>query len=433
MAKGNHFLGQARGSVGDVTFTRVAGVQVSRARNRSPKNPRTVDQQLQRTVMKTTSSAFSFLKAIADHSFEGQFGVTANQSRFASLNVAMLRSMPLVRELIAEGNEEDFLTSAAANFASRGSYGCELNPYVVSEGSLRSIGATFGPNGGVVAGMPLPSAGPSYADVAAALGLALGDQLTFLWLTVDDTEASSTGRCDGFFYARVILMPSSGDASVPFYAAGGDFWLVNEPHPRNEGHVYWDSSAAFIVSQFGMASGPVGNGSPLTPAACAVIVSRNVGGKWLRSSESLSLRDESAFVWDHYSDYLGTAISSWTGADTRSLLYLNQADPSRLSAAGTRLRWTAAPLPITVEQGVPVVLAQASDSNVSEAQVVAMGVQFKFASDSNWLQLRQSASGNYIDAAGESIGSWSLSGPELFVTITAAGDFQVADFRVTNP
>lgn len=48
MAKGNALLGYARGSVGDVTFSRVKGQQVSKARNRKPANPKTKRQMLQR-------------------------------------------------------------------------------------------------------------------------------------------------------------------------------------------------------------------------------------------------------------------------------------------------------------------------------------------------------------------------------------------------
>lgn len=48
MAKGNMLLGYARGSVGDVTFSRVKGQQVQKARNRNPKNPNTETQVLQR-------------------------------------------------------------------------------------------------------------------------------------------------------------------------------------------------------------------------------------------------------------------------------------------------------------------------------------------------------------------------------------------------
>lgn len=47
--KGNMFLGYARGSVGDVTFSRVKNQQVARARNRKPNNPRTSAQMTQRS------------------------------------------------------------------------------------------------------------------------------------------------------------------------------------------------------------------------------------------------------------------------------------------------------------------------------------------------------------------------------------------------
>lgn len=50
MAHGNMLLGYARGSVGDVTFTRANGNQVTRARNRRPKNPKTYGQMYQRSL-----------------------------------------------------------------------------------------------------------------------------------------------------------------------------------------------------------------------------------------------------------------------------------------------------------------------------------------------------------------------------------------------
>lgn len=49
MAKGNALLGYSRGSVGDVTFSRVKGQQVSKARNRQPANPKTNKQMKQRS------------------------------------------------------------------------------------------------------------------------------------------------------------------------------------------------------------------------------------------------------------------------------------------------------------------------------------------------------------------------------------------------
>ena len=50
MSKGNMLLGYARGSVGDVVFSRTNGQQITKARNRNPNNPRSISQTLQRSL-----------------------------------------------------------------------------------------------------------------------------------------------------------------------------------------------------------------------------------------------------------------------------------------------------------------------------------------------------------------------------------------------
>lgn len=57
------FLGSARGSVGDIVFSTVAGRAVARQRNRSPRNPRSVRQTLQRVAFCTPVKFFSRAKA----------------------------------------------------------------------------------------------------------------------------------------------------------------------------------------------------------------------------------------------------------------------------------------------------------------------------------------------------------------------------------
>lgn len=57
--KGNMFLGYARGSVGDVTFSRTKGQQTARARNRKPNNPRTNAQMRQRSLFIDAVKFFS--------------------------------------------------------------------------------------------------------------------------------------------------------------------------------------------------------------------------------------------------------------------------------------------------------------------------------------------------------------------------------------
>lgn len=92
MAKGNLFQGQARGVIGDVVFTRQNGQQVSRVRNRVPRNPKTNAQLYQRAIMATIMQAYAAGKAIFDHSFQGRQVGSANQQRFLSINTKKLRA-----------------------------------------------------------------------------------------------------------------------------------------------------------------------------------------------------------------------------------------------------------------------------------------------------------------------------------------------------
>lgn len=93
MAKGNLFLGMGRGKVGDVVFSRMNGEQISRVRNRNPKNPKTEAQMYQRAIMATTMQAYSAGKEIFDHSFEGKTVGEANMREFMKTNINILRSI----------------------------------------------------------------------------------------------------------------------------------------------------------------------------------------------------------------------------------------------------------------------------------------------------------------------------------------------------
>ena len=73
MAKGNIILGYLRGSIGDITFFRAKGQQLSRARNRAPANPRTVPQMDQRAKMACAVKFFSQVGSnFFKYAFEGK-------------------------------------------------------------------------------------------------------------------------------------------------------------------------------------------------------------------------------------------------------------------------------------------------------------------------------------------------------------------------
>lgn len=131
MAKGNIFLGMGRGSVGDVTFYRGNGQQLSRVRNRKPRNPKTPAQLYQRAIMATVVAAYQAGKQIFDHSFEGFSKGAQNQREFISRNTKMLRNMVAVdlNSNLGSGGQKSRVTAPKVStpvglpwVISRGSY-----------------------------------------------------------------------------------------------------------------------------------------------------------------------------------------------------------------------------------------------------------------------------------------------------------------------
>lgn len=329
MAKGNLFLGFGRGKLGSVVMYRANGEQVTRARNRSPKNPQTALQLVQRAIMHTVSSAYSQLSMICDHSFQGLQAGTPNQSRFMKLNVSMLRER--CADEINSADPAVITASRKCNFMGKGDFGCMVNSYIISEGSLPSMNAHFSTGSSRYLnplGKSLP-ANVSYANVVTYLGAQRGDQLTFVEMLADANPTSGHDPfVTGFRFARVILEPSNGDMSTSFISQDG---RVPSPNSANEGYIFLST----VDVTPGSGETPVKTLSfDLIPAAskadrytcvgCAVILSRRQGDTWLRSSESLSLIDPENISNQLDGGYLGDAVMSYL-TETNSSLYLNQA------------------------------------------------------------------------------------------------------------
>ena len=131
MSKGNLFQGMARGSVGDVTFSRLNGKQIARVRNRNPRNPKTNPQLYGRAIMATVMRAYSAGREIFDHAFEGVAVGAASQNRFLSLNNRVLREY-----LAADINNSQTVTKSINTFVGPKVQSPVPGRYVISEGSL---------------------------------------------------------------------------------------------------------------------------------------------------------------------------------------------------------------------------------------------------------------------------------------------------------
>ena len=229
MAKGNLFLGMGRGSVGDVVFYRANGQQLSRARNRAPRNPKSDAQLIQRAISATISQAYKAGAIIFDHAFEGKSVPSGNHRQFLSVNMRKLRS-----QVLAELNTP--AAEALSSVVSPRSTFPIPNSYRISEGSLiqnlfvLDAEDNFGPCAKVVAAA---SANETLAEYCSRLGLEAGEIFTivtfgvpdnnsvndlvspqctfgFLRLTIKETALTSTTLVSAAKYSDMFIEDSSG-------------------------------------------------------------------------------------------------------------------------------------------------------------------------------------------------------------------------------
>lgn len=217
-----------RGSVGDVTFYRSNGMQISRARNRSPHNPKTDAQIVQRAISATIVQVYKAGKAIFDHSFEGKEVPGGNQRRFLQVNMKKLRS-----QVVAELDSVE-PSAALASVISPGSTYPVPNSYRISEGSLFQNLFTISvvDNGGVdglQAVLAEAQEGESIAQYAARLGLTAGEIFTIVGLginptgTVNDFVSPQTA----FGFVRLTVKDVSQSTTAMSAATYQDFFVID--------------------------------------------------------------------------------------------------------------------------------------------------------------------------------------------------------------
>lgn len=182
MATGNLFLGQARGKVGSVVFSKLGAKQITRVHNATPKNPKTDLQTIQRAIAATTMYAYSYLQEVCNHSFEGTAYGAASQQLFLKLNMDRLRRQ------YAEGQ----ITGGTMCFSKKASGYAVPNSYIISRGSITKtpIGLTHDDDtGGFYFDAPKLTDGIKPTEWLRKLGLEkYRDQITFLAMIVDDTK-----------------------------------------------------------------------------------------------------------------------------------------------------------------------------------------------------------------------------------------------------
>ena len=285
MSKVGFWLKGSTGKLAGTTLYKGANGETIQREIVSPSNPKTMAQNIQRIVMSTVGAAYSVMKAICDHSFEGVKKGQETMSLFMSENIQKCRAA--IEEMQSQGvsflNMYSFVPVGMKRaFAP--------NQFLVAMGSLPQVKTNWveDATSHIIYPTIVALANKStYADVINTLGLKRGDQLTFC------TVKQGTSIQDSQFnFARVILDPTDPETflpltlDTPFLDANGS---VNKPSVRNEGNF------KFLLNASGLRYWYEDRYTTEEDAVAGfVIVSRKEGDTWKRSTTYVAYPGETA-------------------------------------------------------------------------------------------------------------------------------------------
>lgn len=212
MAKSNGFFTLRRGSTKSLTFSVYNGKQITKDRVSSVANPKSQRQQYQRAIMATCMAAYSAMKVIEDHAFQGKGKGSENQREFMSRNLNKMRG-----ELISYFDTNPLITNQ--KFVAVGPKTPTVLPcgWVISRGSLQNSNFLKYDDSDHTLVVPQWPSSIFYeknngvavkaGDLADALGVYPGLQRTYLTITMDGGTPiySVYPNVDGAGYANYLF------------------------------------------------------------------------------------------------------------------------------------------------------------------------------------------------------------------------------------
>lgn len=213
------FLGQARGRVGSVVFSRRMGKQITRTYNAEPANPKTRAQALQRAQFSTVIAASVGLKEVINNSFDGVNNGQESVNKFVSINLSDLRARAL-----------DGDTPALEWLVPKGQSFVQPQSWIISKGQLGqilpNISNIFG-HSTVLQGEDEDYDVFTVADLKRRFFYEPGCQLTFV--TVELTEDVDGNTVYVPKFDRIVfnsLAPSADSDPVIFFSHGESSFAI---------------------------------------------------------------------------------------------------------------------------------------------------------------------------------------------------------------
>lgn len=255
MAKSKGFFGIRTGSTKNFTFSELHGEQITKERVSKVKNPRTISQMRQRMLMATIGAAYSYLKVIADHSFEGKTVGQQNMSEFMRVNLNKFRDA-------AQNSNAAYAMNA---------YGDKLiNPmrYILAKGSLPALPYVINSTYQIELSYNVEDVSTA-EKVYDAMGIKKGDMVTFCWVV---GTASLVAGVFKYTPAQFNIVRLKADKSG----------AVASPHDAfsfESNHADLDINIVLSAKVLKLTTSEANFG--------AVILSRQNAGTWLRSDATM--------------------------------------------------------------------------------------------------------------------------------------------------
>lgn len=269
MAQSKSFFSLRKGSTKTLTFSVYNGKQVTKDRVTDVKNPRSSLQMKQRAIMATALHAYSTLKEICDHSFEGLTYGQKSMNYFVSQNIRMLRSTaPNVNLSMFKGNSVS-------------------NAYVISMGSLKKVALYDTEDSGIkyfcIDIEPI-TASTTFANLMGNFGATqIGDMVTIVNLV------NNPGGNASVYFVRLKLTEANKAKVVGSSESNGNILSKLEEGTDFETNIDNFSPEDFAISWKGSLLF-IGGGTLLsnpTQQSMGIILSRKSNTGWLRSPSTM--------------------------------------------------------------------------------------------------------------------------------------------------
>ena len=266
MAKSANYYGLRRGSTKSHTYSVVDGKQITKDRVEGGKNPRTYEQMAQRSFLATCGNAYSAMKSICDHSFEGKTAGMQCMREFMSSNLKQLQ--------ICKEYDNGFF-----GFNKYKEPGLHPGSYIIAKGSLPDALVDAEVDSVSVADKKVtltlaPTTGGTIAEVAEAMGCkTFGDMCTV---------AVMFPKADGSYgFGAVRFTYVSGATVLESFkvAVTGDAAAATPAFATNTLTVELRLSLDLATT------------ASADNTYIAAITSRKVNGNWLRSNAQFDVTD----------------------------------------------------------------------------------------------------------------------------------------------